>query len=157
MNYVYGEGPSVSKLVVVGEAPGAEEERLGRPFVGTSGKMVDNLLKQSGTSRSAVYVTNVCKVRPPGNKIKDLSLLGVTLESFIPQLHEEIHSIVPNCILALGNTALHALTGYKGIEKYRGSILQSNFGPYKVVGTLHPASILHGEMDSKLTSWKDMT
>ena len=156
LKYVGGEGPSTAKLVVVGEAPGADEERLGRPFVGPSGKMVDNLLHDAGMDRRACYVTNVCKVRPPANKLKDLGIYGVTLESFYPQLHEEINSIAPNCILAFGNTALYALTGYKGIEKYRGSILQSNFGPYKVVGTVHPASILHGEMDGKMKSWKDL-
>jgi DNA polymerase len=157
MNYVGGEGPSTAKLVAVGEAPGADEEAKGRPFVGPSGQMVDNLLKTGGYSRAATYVTNVCKIRPPQNKIKDLPLLGKTLDDFIPQLHEEIRQINPNCILALGNTALEALTGFRGIEKFRGSILQSNFGPYKVVATLHPASILHGEMDGKMKSWKDLT
>lgn len=157
MNYVGGEGPSTARLVAVGEAPGADEDRTGRPFSGPSGMMVDNLLKTAGTYRQAVYVTNVCKIRPPGNRIKDLPLLGKSLDDFIPQLHEEIRQINPNCILAFGNTALQALTGRKGIEKYRGSILSSSFGNYKVVPTLHPASILHGEMDGKMKSWKDLT
>lgn len=157
MNFVGGDGPSTAKLVAVGEAPGADEERIGRPFVGPSGKMVDNLIKIAGSDRRCVYVTNVVKIRPPGNRIKDLPLLGKSIDDFIPQLHEEIRQINPNCILAFGNTALTALTGKKGIEKYRGSILQANFGQYKVISTLHPASILHGEMDGKMKSWKDLT
>jgi uracil-DNA glycosylase family 4 len=157
MIYVGGEGPATAKLVGVGEAPGGDEERLQRPFVGASGKMVDNILQDAGMPRRAVYLTNVVKIRPPNNKIKDLQLLGKTIAEFIPQLHAEINGIQPNCILAFGATALEALTGYRGIEKYRGSILQSNFGPYKVVATLHPASILHGEAEGKMRSWKDLT
>lgn len=157
MTYVGGHGPSNARLVVVGEAPGGEEEQTGIPFVGPSGRMVDNMLKNAGSSRQEVYLTNVVKVRPPGNRIKDLGLLGKTIEDFIPQLREEIDSIDPNCILAFGNTALQALTGKKGIEKWRGSILQSIYGHHKIVATLHPASILHGEMDSKAKSWKDLT
>jgi uracil-DNA glycosylase family 4 len=157
MIYVGGEGPANARLVVVGEAPGGEEERLGHPFVGPSGKLVDFCLKDGGSDRRAVYVTNVVKIRPPNNKIKDLQLLGKTIADFIPQLHAEINGIKPNCILALGNTALEALTGFRGIEKYRGSILQCNFGPYKVVSTLHPASILHGESEGGMKSWKDLT
>lgn len=157
LRYVGGHGPSTAKLAVVGEAPGADEERIGRPFVGPSGQMVDNLLEKGGSHRRQVYVTNVCKVRPPRNDIKALPALGVTIDDFLPQLQEEMNQLQPNCILAFGNTALTALTGKKGIEKYRGSILQCRFGPYKVVPTLHPASILHGEMDGKMKSWKDMT
>ena len=157
MNYIGGEGPSDAQLVAVGEAPGGDEDRLGRPFVGPSGQMVDNLLKVGGFDRRRTYVTNVVKIRPPGNRIKDLPLLGKTIEDFLPQLHEEINQIKPNCILAFGNTALQALTGKKGIEKHRGSILPCIFGPYKIVSTLHPASILHGEMDGKMKSWKDLT
>jgi|SRR5215831_3723550 len=157
LRYVGGEGPAIASLVAVGEAPGAEEERLGRPFVGPSGKMVDNVLQEAGMPRPRVYLTNVVKHRPPQNKIKDLNLIGKKIEDYLPQLYAEIEAIKPNCILALGATALEALTGYRGIEKYRGSILQSNFGPYKVVGTLHPASILHGEAEGKMRSWKDLT
>lgn len=157
MRYIGGDGPSTANLVAVGEAPGADEDRIGRPFVGPSGNMVDNLLEKGGLPRRAVYVTNVCKIRPPLNNLKDLHLLGKSLDDFIPQLYEEINQINPNCILAFGNTALQALTGLKGIEKYRGSILPAKFGPYKVVSTLHPASILHGEQDGKMKSWKDLT
>lgn len=157
MIYVPAEGPANSTLAVVGEAPGGEEERLGRPFVGPTGKMVDDLLIDCNFPRPKVYLTNVVKVRPPGNQIKLLPQLGKKIDDFIPQLHEEIRQLNPNAVLALGNTALTALTGYHGIEKYRGSILPANFGPWKVIPTLHPASLLHKESDGKLRSWKDLT
>lgn len=156
MIYVGAEGPSNAKLAAVGEAPGADEERLGRPFAGASGQMVDDLLSQHGLPRNQVYVTNVCKIRPPGNDIKELHLLGKSINDFIPQLQEEIRQLNPNAILAFGNTALQALTGYHGIEKYRGSIMPCNFHSCKVIPTIHPASILHAESDGRMRSWKDL-
>src|SRR5258708_38636292 len=123
MNYVGREGYAKLKLIVVGEGRGAEEERIGRPFVGSTGKIVDELLESNGVRREEVYLSNVCKVRPPGNNIEALHLIGKSINDFIPQLQEEIRQINPNAIIALGNTALTTLTGFKGIEKYRGSIL----------------------------------
>jgi len=155
--YVGGEGPSNAQLAAVGEAPGGEEEDQQRPFVGASGKLFNKTLSEAGGSRESIYVTNVVKVRPPSNKIKDLHLIGRTIEEFIPQLENEMRALKPNCILALGATALEALTGKKGIEKHRGSILPCRFGPYKVVPTIHPASLLHSEAEGKMHSWKDLT
>jgi uracil-DNA glycosylase len=157
MIYVPAEGPSNAKIAIIGEAPGAEEERLQRPFVGTTGQIVDNILSELGVDRRSVYLTNVVKIRPPGNDIKLLHQLGRSINDFIPQLHEEIRQLKPNAILALGNTALEACTGYRGIEKYRGSILTCNFSSSKVIPSIHPASLLHAEADGKLRSWKDIT
>lgn len=158
MIYVPAEGPSNAKLAIVGEAPGAEEERLGRPFVGSTGKINDDILEQLHTPRSSIYITNVVKHRPPGNDISKLHLLGKSISNYLPQLYDEIRSLNPNAILALGNTALEACTGHKGIEKYRGSILPCTFHSCKVIPTIHPASLLHSEgEDGKLRSWKDIT
>ena len=157
MIYVGAEGPSNAKLAIVGEAPGAEEERLGRPFVGSTGKIVDDILESFGIRRSEVYLTNVVKIRPPGNNIDSLHILGKNISDFIPQLQLEIDVLKPNAILALGNTALTALTGYHGIEKYRGSILSCSLTSGKVISSIHPASLLHAEGDSSLRSWKDLT
>ena len=157
MIYVGGEGPSNAKLVILGEAPGADEERQGRPFVGSTGKIVDDVCTSLGVPRETVYLTNVCKVRPPNNDIKKLHLLGKSINDFLPQLHEEIRALNPNAILALGNTALEATTGFRGIEKYRGSIMQCSFHSTKVIPSIHPASLLHAEADGKLRSWKDLT
>jgi DNA polymerase len=157
MIYVGGEGPSNAKLAAIGEAPGADEESAGRPFVGPSGRLFNKTLQEAGGNREETYVTNVVKIRPPGNRIKDLHILGKKIEDFLPQLEDELNHLQPNCILALGATALETLTGKHGIEKYRGSILQCKFGPWKIVPTIHPASILHGESDGKMHSWKDLT
>lgn len=143
--------------MIVGEAPGAEEERQGIPFVGPTGAMVDQLLGDNNVKRSEVYLTNVVKVRPPNNSLKDLKLIGYKIDDFLPQLWEEINLLKPNCILALGNTALEQLTSHRGIEKYRGSILTTTQGFPKVVPSIHPASLLHKDADSKLRSWKDLT
>lgn len=158
MIYVPAEGPSNAKLAIVGEAPGGEEERLGRPFVGPTGKINDDILESLNCPRLQVYLTNVIKHRPPGNDISKLHLIGKSISDYIPQLQSEILILKPNAVLALGNTALEALTGHKGIEKYRGSILPCTFCSTKVIPTIHPASLLHSEgEDGKLRSWKDIT
>src|SRR5208337_4026136 len=150
--YVPGYGSSSAKLMIIGEAPGKNEEEQLRPFVGASGELLDQCL--GSVSRDDVYITNVCKVRPPNNKIKDLHLIGRSIEEFIPQLIEEINELSPNCILAVGNTALKVLTGEYGIEKFRGSILPSQYGP-KVVASIHPASLLH-EAGEGMAKWRDL-
>lgn len=155
--YVPAEGSSSAKLAIIGEAPGAEEERLGRPFVGKTGQIVENILNELGLKREEVYLSNVVKIRPPGNDIKALHVLGKSINDFLPQLQDEINALQPHAILALGNTALEACTGNRGIEKYRGSILPCSFSSTKVIPSIHPASLLHAEADGKLRSWKDLT
>lgn len=157
MKFVPGFGPASAKLIIVGEAPGENEERLGRPFVGKSGELVNTMLSDAGLDRAACYVTNVVKHRPPGNDIKKLSLLGKSISDYLPQLWAEIEAIKPNAILTFGNTPLEALTGYKEITKYRGSILPALRGNYKVIPTIHPASLLHSESDGRASAWKDLT
>ena len=153
--HVPGYGCSSAKLVLVGEAPGRHEEDAGRPFVGPSGDLVDEVLHFAGISRDEVYMTNVCKVRPPDNKIEKLSMIGHSIEEFLPQLWLELETLNPNCILAFGNTALEALTGFRGIEKYRGSIMKCSKTGHKVIPTLHPASLIHQSGES-MSSWKEL-
>ena len=86
-----------------------------------------------------------------------MHLLGKTINDFIPQLQTELDALKPNAVLALGNTALTALSGYHGIEKYRGSIVHCSLSQTKVIPTIHPASLLHAEGDSSIRSWKDLT
>ena len=140
-NFVPGEGASSTQLVLVGEAPGKDEELEKRPFVGRAGRLLDDILQKCEVSRDEVYITNVVKVRPPDNKIYRLKEIGYKIEDFIPFLWKEIEAISPNCIVALGGTALKALTGENGIHKWRGSILLTNRGLPKVVPTFHPASL----------------
>ena len=134
-------GPMHAPIAIVGEAPGADEERLGVPFVGFSGDLLTRILLGVGIKRESCYITNVCKVRPPANKLERLKELGLTLEDFYPELYTELNAVRPNVIIALGNTALTALTGRSGISNWRGSILEGlpQIHRMKVVATVHPA------------------
>lgn len=150
--YVRGEGPLDAQLMIVGEAPGYYENLEGRPFVGPSGNLVNQFLREAGIDRSQCYVTNVVKYRPPDNNLGRLKELGITIESGISELYREIQTVNPNCILALGNTALKYLTGRSGkgnkITENRGSILRvipAAGTDSKVVPAFHPANLLHGE------------
>lgn len=143
------EGPVPAKIMIVGEAPGADEERRGRPFVGRSGELLDKLLAGAQISRSECYVTNVFKVRPPKNDVgKFINLEARQIEEsqfFInsrTELYTEIELVKPNIIVALGRTALYALTGQTKIGSYRGSVLPLELADGKVLATYHPAAAL---------------
>jgi uracil-DNA glycosylase family 4 len=171
-NYVPGAGPHDAKLMVVGEAPGAVEDQSGVPFSGPSGELLNEMLDAAGMKRRDVYVTNVVKYRPPFNQLPRLREIGHSIDEGIPQLWDEIYAIKPNCIVALGNLSLLALTGkgklvkdkktgnfrkITGITTYRGSILSSLQGNFKVLPTIHPASLLRsqteGVVGEKATSY----
>jgi uracil-DNA glycosylase family 4 len=150
--------------MIIGEAPGEQEERSGTPFVGASGGELDRMLQEAGIFRSTCFVTNVVRRRPPGNDVSvffaerksDRTMqhvelngkwcLPVVLEG-VELLKREIEMCQPNVIIALGNVALWALTGNWGITSWRGSELVSNlplaldYQP-KVIPTYHPALIL---------------
>lgn len=139
-NYVGGIGPADAKLAIVGEAPGAEEDKAGIPFCGPSGKMLDELLLDAGIKRSDCYITNVVKYRPPLNDLGKIP--KEVLEASKVQLYEELTKLKPNTILAVGATAMEALTLEKGIMKYRGSVLISKVAGIKVVPIIHPRNII---------------
>lgn len=154
--------------MIVGEAPGSDEVRLGRPFVGAAGMELDRMLMEVGLSRGECFVTNVCREQPRGNDIgdfiprrkKDITpecvllrdrLVKPVVRDGYGRLMKEIALVKPNVIIAMGNTALWALTGHWGIGDWRGSELSQSPeslavwfeepGP-KVVPTYHPAAIL---------------
>ena len=156
-NIVPGYGSSSAKLMIIGEAPGSNEEQTLIPFSGPSGKLLDQALDRAGSHISECYKTNVVKVRPPNNDLSKLNLIGYKIEDFKDELWNEINTINPNCILVLGNTALQAVTNLKGIKHYRGSILQSAYSNHKVVASLHPAGLLHDGSSSEIKSWKEYT
>lgn len=138
-------GPRDAKIVIVGEAPGANEEKEGRPFIGGSGELLDRMLAGVGIVRSECFVTNVCHVRPPGNEfewfLKKANQLP--LMQGILQLKKDIDAIRPNLVVAFGAQPLRFLTGKVSIEKWRGSILECTLSPgIKVVATYHPAYAL---------------
>lgn len=151
--------------MIVGEAPGDSEEREGIPFVGYSGQELNRMLSDAGISRSECFLTNVIRKRPPGNNVdlffadkkKDITLQHVNFQGRmclpavidgIEMLKREIELCRPNVIIALGNTALWALTGQRGITNWRGSVLPCSLDlpglghSPKVVPSYHPALVL---------------
>ena len=155
-NYVPGVGSFSAKLLICGEAPGQKEDEQGIPFVGPTGELLSEALQQAGTSRGECFITNVVKYRPPLNDFSKLHLIDVDLTKSIADLWDkEINKIKPNCILAIGDNALHAVTGFSGIRNYRGSILRSNDGMIKVVPTIHPAALFpHGTEPALPWVWR---
>lgn len=161
---VHGEGPAPAKIMLVGEAPGVEEEISGRPFVGVSGQELSRMLAESGINRASCFVTNVCRVRPPANDISGWVVrtksapdptysthrgLWVSREVLagLDRLKEEIDRVTPNLVVAFGNVAMWALTSKWGITDWRGSQLRADIYPIpesnpKVIPTYHPAAIL---------------
>jgi uracil-DNA glycosylase family 4 len=148
--YCPGRGPVGAKLMIVGEAPFDVEIQTKIPFSGPSGRELDRLLKDSGINRSNCWISNVCKYYVPPSPIRKgkpipfqvrARQVGIDLDEQILHLQTEINEIQPNCILALGGTALWALTGKTGIGNYRGSILRGM--GRKTVPSYHPAHLLH--------------
>lgn len=146
---VPNEFPSLlggGRVAIVGEAPGAEEEAAGRPFVGASGKLLNNLLTNAGLLRGECYVGNVCQSRPPNNKITAWTAGGSAnpewgrIEQGLAQLLADLERLRPNVVIALGATALWALTGEQAIGNWRGSVLTGKLG-LKIVPTYHPSYI----------------
>lgn len=149
---VPSSGPLNARVLIVGEAPGINEEQRGEPFIGSSGAELNKMLHEAGILRTECRVTNVCKYRPPGNDIKnfflkhtkDSRIPGPLIAEGIEELKEEINLIRPTVIIALGETALWALTGNKGILKWRGSQLTYSSETFQcaLIPTYHPAAIL---------------
>lgn len=137
------------RLAVVGEAPGETEEQFGQPFVGASGKLLDSVLSSVGVLRSGCFVGNVSQHRPPGNDLKRWGYNHEHVQSGLSKLRADLDTFRPNCILALGNTALWAVSGKPfgikdsgyAIDDYHGFIGTNDAG-CKYVGAYHPAYVL---------------
>ena len=150
-NYVKGVGNPHSKLLILGEAPGAVEDETGIPFSGPSGQLLDEMLESLGTTREEFWLTNVYKFRPPNNNILKIGEV-CNPEEQKEKLWKEIEFVNPNCILCLGNTAFSVIKGHGGILKWRGSILTSKYGDRKIIGTIHPSNIVRSNEGSY---WQD--
>lgn len=152
---VPGDGPSQPSLLVVGEAPGEQEDREGLPFVGRSGELLDNMLKAIGHDRHAtVYMTNVVKCRPPANR----NPRDEEMAACAPYLARQIELLQPKVILAMGRFAAHALLKTEApLQQLRQTVheVQSAGKPLPVVVTYHPAYLLRRPVDKRL-AWEDL-
>lgn len=137
-NVVFSDGNPALGLVFIGEAPGADEDAQGLPFVGRAGKLLTATIQELGVARPDVYICNILKHRPPENR----NPLPSEIEACTPFLVEQLALIKPKLIVTLGNFSSKFILGTEeGITKLRGKIMDSRFG-YKVLPTLHPAAIL---------------
>jgi uracil-DNA glycosylase family 4 len=150
---VLGVGDRQAQWLVVGEAPGAEEDRQGEPFVGRAGQLLDAMLRAIGLARGHnVYIANILKSRPPGNRDPDPAEVAACL----PYLERQIELIRPRLILAVGRIAMQNLLGTQAsLGRMRGQVFE--FGGFKtpLVVTYHPAYLLRKPEDKRKT-WEDL-
>jgi uracil-DNA glycosylase len=157
-NVVFGVGSTDAELMFIGEAPGADEDDQGEPFVGKAGQLLTKIIQAMGLTRETVYIGNILKCRPdtPGQAAGNRKPTPEEMKTCIPYLHEQIDLIRPKVIIALGATAVEGLLGKTiGITKLRG-----NWKTYRgtpLMPTYHPAYLLRNQAPSeKRRVWEDM-
>ncbi len=142
---VFGQGNPKADLVFVGEGPGADEDEQGLPFVGRAGQLLNRMLQSVGIKREDVYICNVVKCRPPGNRTPEPD----EIEACSPFLFRQIQSIRPRLVCCLGAPAVRTLLGVKeGITKIRGRFY--DFAGTKALATVHPAYILRNAREEHI-------
>jgi uracil-DNA glycosylase len=147
---VFGDGSAKAGLVFVGEGPGADEDAQGLPFVGRAGKLLTQMIEAMGLLRSDVYICNVVKCRPPGNRQPEPD----EVEKCSPFLFRQLDVLEPKVIVCLGATAAQTLLGTnRSISHFRGQWLE--FRGYKMIATYHPAYLLRNP-NAKGDVWKDL-
>ena len=137
-NAVPGSGSINRKIILIGEAPGKNEDETGSPFVGSAGKILDQALIDARIERKEIYITNVVKCRPPNNRVPTDEEIRICTSEY---LKKEIDIILPKIICILGATALKSLLGLKYMTPYRGQIV--NRPPLKYFITYHPAATIY--------------
>lgn len=146
---VPGEGNRQADLLFIGEGPGGQEDLQGRPFVGPAGKLLDRMLAAIHLSREEVYLANVVKCRPPGNR----NPADSEAEACLPYLRWQVALIHPKLIVCLGTVACrHIIAPDAKVSRCRGQFIQR--GAYEIFATYHPAALLRDER-LKLEAWKD--
>lgn len=137
-NIVFGDGDPHARVLIVGEAPGKNEDLQGKPFVGAAGKFLDELLEEAGLKREEVFIANVLKCRPPSNRNPQAD----EIEACAPFLREQTQSIDPWIIVTMGNFATQFIlrTG-TGITRLRGTVQQT--GRFVVLPVFHPAAAIY--------------
>ena len=150
LNLVFGEGSEKADIVFVGEAPGEDEDEQGRPFVGRAGQLLTKIVKAMGYEREDVYIANVLKCRPPGNR----EPLPEEIQRCSPYLAMQVELIKPKAVVALGKHAAHALLGIETpITKLRGNL--KSYRGIPVMPTFHPSYLLRNPR-AKKEVWEDM-
>ena len=155
-NLVFADGNPQAKVMLVGEAPGADEDRLGLPFVGVSGQLLDRMMAAIGLDRTSFYITNVCLWRPPGNrKPTDLELAAQK-----PFVERHIELVAPKVLVLVGAAAAQGLLGTtEGITRLRGRWFQYTLGEsgqaIPALPIFHPAYLLR-QPAQKRETWRDL-
>jgi uracil-DNA glycosylase len=154
-NLVFADGRPGARVLILGEAPGSEEDREGRPFVGRAGQLLDRMFAAIGLSRSspdpahALYITNVMPWRPPGNRDPEPGEIAMMR----PFVERHIQLADPEVIVTLGNTPLFALTGQRGVTRARGTWTEALGRP--LLPMTHPAFLLR-RPEAKREAWADL-
>ena len=145
---MFGEGPQTARVVIIGEQPGDQEDRQGRPFVGPAGTLLDRALSAAGIERGQVYVTNMVKHfkwEPRGKRRIHKKPSALEISACRPWLDGELASIRPHVVILLGATAAQSLLGRQFlVTEKRGQWVPSSLAPH-VLATVHPSSILRAE------------
>jgi DNA polymerase len=151
LNMVFGVGNPQADILLLGEAPGAEEDRQGIPFVGQSGQLLDKMLAAIGLDRSIVYITNIIPWRPPGNRTPTPQEVAL----FRPYVLKHIAIVNPKIVVCLGSTATKALTQTnQSLTQSRGKWLRISELAADIIATFHPAYLLRSPSQKK-EAWHD--
>ena len=154
---VFGVGNIDAQLMFVGEAPGADEDEQGEPFIGAAGHLLTKIISATGLSRADVYIANILKCRPdmPAGSSGNRKPTPEEMQTCIPFLHEQIDLIKPKVLVALGGTAVEGLLNKSGITKLRGQ--WQTYRGIPLMPTYHPAYLLRNQaMSEKRRVWEDM-
>jgi DNA polymerase len=149
---VFSRGRARNRVMFIGEAPGADEDRLGEPFVGRAGKLLDQIIDAVGFQRDEIYVTNILKCRPPGNRDPE----SQEIAACTPYLEQQIELVDPKIICALGRFAAQFLTGNPKtpMAQLRGKIHYYR-DRFMVLPTYHPAALLRNPGHKRVV-WEDV-
>jgi len=153
-NLVFADGNINSKIMIIGEGPGANEDIEGKPFVGRAGKLLDKMLAAIQLDRTKVYISNVVNFRPPANR----KPTDEEIKRYLPYLKSHIEIIDPKILLLLGSTALNTLVGNEVvISRARGKWIQKEIGAVKpwILASFHPAFLMRQPEQKKL-AWIDL-
>lgn len=137
---VPGSGPARARCMIIGEAPGKDEDKSGEPFVGSAGRYLDHVLEGSGIERSDFFITNIVKCRPAGNRLPKVLEVETCTSNY---LFQQIEIVQPELIVLLGSLAAKKMLGAKKVEEVRGRVIEREGRKYLV--TYHPAVRFHRE------------